>query len=50
MSSKLDYVALIHTIIHFENTLTPAGLNRSYSVFAVPINLGHNIEQSLVLR
>lgn len=50
MSAKFDYVALIHNIIQFENKLSPAGLSRSDSVFAVLINLGYNFEQSLVLK
>lgn len=49
MSAKFDYVALVHNNIHFENKLTPAGLNRCASVFATLINLGYNFEQSLVL-
>lgn len=49
MSARLDYVVLIHNVIHFENKLAPAGLNQSDSVFAVLVNLGYNFEQSLVL-
>lgn len=49
MSAKLDYVAVIQNIIHFENKITPAGLKRSDSVIPELINLGDKFEQSLLL-